>query len=97
MHPTAAAVASLNWPSGDYHSCKLSRHDVYLLHGSEPNHSPRPRRGMTLRFMPTTSVFHRDIARQQSKDFALADHSLRTLYLMSGVDRSGRNDFRLRR
>ena len=25
MHPTAAAVASLNWPSGDYHSCKLSR------------------------------------------------------------------------
>jgi hypothetical protein len=29
----------------------------------------------------------------QAKEFALADHSLRTLYLMSGVDRSGRNDF----
>lgn len=76
---------------------QMSLHDVYLLHGSEPNFSPRPRRGMTLRFMPTTSYFDRDIARQQAKEFALADHSLRTLYLMSGVDRSGRNDFRLRR
>ena len=76
---------------------QMSLHDVYLLHGSEPNNSPSPRRGMTLRFMPTTSVFDRDIARAQAKEFALADHSLRTLYLMSGVDRSGRNDFRMRR
>ena len=75
---------------------QMSLHDVYLLHGSEPNHSPRPRRGMTLRFMPTTSYYDRDNARQQAKDFALVDHSLRTLYLMSGVDRSGRNDFRMR-
>ena len=44
-----------------------------------------------------TSVFDRDIARAQAKEFALADHSLRTLYLMSGVDRSGSNDFRMRR
>ena len=76
---------------------QMSLHDVFLLHGSEPNRSPRPRRGMTLRFMPTTSYFDRDIARAQAQEFALADHSLRTLYLMSGVDRSGRNDFRLRR
>ena len=76
---------------------QMSLHDVYLLHGSEPNFSPRPRRGMTLRFMPTTSCFDRDIAREQAKEFTLADHSLRTLYLISGVDRSGRNDFRLRR
>lgn len=75
----------------------MSLHDVYLLHGSGPNHSPRPRRGMTLRFMPTTSYYDCDLARQQAKDFALVDHSLRTLYLMSGVDRSGRNDFRMRR
>jgi hypothetical protein len=52
---------------------------------------------MTLRFMPTTSYFDRDIARQQAKEFTLADHSFRTLYLMSGVDRCGKNDFRLRR
>jgi ectoine hydroxylase-related dioxygenase (phytanoyl-CoA dioxygenase family) len=76
---------------------QMSLHDVYLLHGSEPNFSAKPRRGMTLRYMPTTSVFDRDIARQQAKQFALADHSLRTLYLMGGVDRSGKNDFRMRR
>jgi len=76
---------------------QMSLHDVYLLHGSEPNFSPRPRRGMTLRFMPTTSVFDRDIASAQARDFGLTDHSLRTLYLMAGVDRSGRNDFRMRR
>jgi len=76
---------------------QMSLHDVFLLHGSEPNRSPLPRRGMTLRYMPTTSVFDREIARAQAKEFALADHSLRTLYLVSGVDRSGLNDFRLRR
>jgi ectoine hydroxylase-related dioxygenase (phytanoyl-CoA dioxygenase family) len=76
---------------------QMSLHDVYLLHGSEPNRSPRPRRGMTLRYMPTTSVFDRDVARAQAREFSLADHSQRTLYLMGGVDRSGRNDFLLRR
>jgi hypothetical protein len=47
--------------------------------------------------MPTTSVFDRDVARAQAREFSLADHSQRTLYLMGGVDRSGRNDFLLRR
>jgi len=72
-------------------------HDIYLLHGSEANHSPRPRRGMTLRFMPTTSHFDRELAQRQAREMGLVDHSARTLWLMSGVDRSGRNDFRLRR
>lgn len=76
---------------------QMSLHDIYLLHGSEANHSPRPRRGMTLRFMPTTSHFDRDLAQQQARELGLVDHSARTLWLMSGVDRSGRNDFRLRR
>jgi ectoine hydroxylase-related dioxygenase (phytanoyl-CoA dioxygenase family) len=76
---------------------QMSLHDVYLLHGSEPNVSPRPRRGMTLRFMPTTSVFDREVAEAQAREFSQANHAQRTLYLMSGVDRSGRNDFRVRR
>ena len=76
---------------------QMSLHDVYLLHGSEPNVSPRPRRGMTLRFMPTTSVFDREVAEAQAREFSQANHAQRTLYLMSGIDRSGRNDFRLRR
>ena len=61
----------------------------YLMHGSEPNRSGRPRRGMTLRFMPTSSVYHHDL-RNNEVD------AQRTVFLMRGTDRSGRNDFRLR-
>jgi hypothetical protein len=74
---------------------QMSLHDIYLLHGSEANRSPRPRRGMTLRYMPTSSHFDRALARHQSEEMGLVDHSDRTLYLMSGVDRCGRNDFRM--
>ena len=37
---------------------QVSFHDVFLVHGSEPNRSSRSRRGMTVRFMPTTSVYN---------------------------------------
>jgi hypothetical protein len=77
---------------------QFSMHDVYLLHGSEPNTSTRPRRGMTMRFMPTTSVFDRELAAAQVRDKGLGvGHDERTLFLMRGTDRSGRNDFTFRR
>ena len=77
---------------------QMSLHDVFLVHGSEANRSDRQRRGMTLRFMPTTSVFDRALALEQAraKDL-LVGHEDRTLYLMRGIDRSGKNDFRMRR
>ena len=76
---------------------QVSLHDVYLVHGSEANRSARPRRGMTLRFMPTTSVFDRELARAQKREKQLLrDHADRTLFLMRGTDLSGRNDFRMR-
>lgn len=75
---------------------QISLHDVFLVHGSEANQSSQPRRGMTLRFMPTTSVFDRDLATQQHQKIGTANHANRTLFLMRGVDRSGRNDFRMR-
>ena len=76
---------------------QLSLHDVFLVHGSEPNRSPKPRRGMTLRFMPLTSVFDRDLARRQVEEMGLKiGHQDRTLWLMRGQDRTGKNDFRLR-
>jgi ectoine hydroxylase-related dioxygenase (phytanoyl-CoA dioxygenase family) len=76
---------------------QVSLHDVYLIHGSEPNRSPRPRRGMTLRFMPTSSVFDRKLATAMFHDKKLgADHAERTVYLMRGRDVSGANDFRIR-
>ena len=72
---------------------QISLHDVYLVHGSEANHSSHSRHGMTLRFMPTTSVYNRQLAQKKSKDKNLVDQSARTLYLMRGQDASGKNDF----
>ena len=75
---------------------QISLHDVFILHGSEANTSDKARRGMTLRFMPTTSVFDRERARDMHKDIGIVDHSVRTLFLMRGEDRCGENDFRMR-
>lgn len=74
---------------------QISLHDVYLYHGSEANHSDRARRGMTLRYMPTTSIYqheHDDRHRRAGR----LDMAMRTLFLMGGVDQSGGNDFRMR-
>ena len=70
---------------------QISLHDVYLMHASEPNLSDLPRRGMTLRFMPTTSIYRRDIEAN-----GLRAGQERTLFLMRGSDVSGVNDFRVR-
>ena len=75
---------------------QMSLHDVYLLHGSEANDSGKPRRGMTMRFMPGTSVFDREKAKQLSRDLGVVDHSDRTIYLMRGQDKTGENDFSMR-
>ena len=74
---------------------QISLHDIFLIHGSEPNRSPLPRRGMTLRYMPTTSVYRRDLA--DGRRGGLLAMTERTLYLMRGEDKSGQNDFRMRR
>ena len=75
---------------------QVSLHDVFLVHGSKANISPSPRRGMTLRYMPTTSVYDRDLADQIFATTGTVNHNDRTLYLMRGGDRSGKNDFRIR-
>lgn len=75
---------------------QISLHDVFLVHGSEANTSPHSRRGMTLRYMPTSSVFDRDLAAKMSTRAGLLDQSERTLYLMRGRDVSGKNSFCMR-
>jgi hypothetical protein len=70
---------------------QISLHDVYLLHGSEANASPNARRGMTMRFMPTTSLFDREIAAADAKARNIVDHSMRPVYLMRGEDKHGGN------
>lgn len=68
---------------------QISLHDVYLMHGSEANRTDRPRRGMTLRYMPTTSRYRRDRNKSPVDD-------QRPVFLMRGEDKSRANDFRVR-
>ena len=76
---------------------QISLHDVFLVHGSEANTSSKPRRGMTLRYMPLTSVFDRELAVRQVEEMRLGfGHRDRTLFLMRGGDQTGRNDFQMR-
>jgi ectoine hydroxylase-related dioxygenase (phytanoyl-CoA dioxygenase family) len=39
----------------------MSLHDVYMIHGAQANTSGKRRTGAALRYMPSTSVFERDL------------------------------------
>jgi phytanoyl-CoA hydroxylase len=73
---------------------EFSIHDVYLIHGAAKNDSGRRRAGLVFRYMPTTSHFDRDLACKQAQEMNVPDLSNRQLHLVSGVDRSGKNDVR---
>ncbi|PJK30994.1 phytanoyl-CoA dioxygenase family protein [Minwuia thermotolerans] len=72
---------------------QISLHDIYMVHGSRPNRSPRRRAGYVLRFMPTTSHFDRQLGAEIAKRTGGAvDFATRPLYLMRGRDVCGRNE-----
>ena len=65
---------------------QISLHDVYMVHGSEANNSSNSRRAMTMRFMPTSSVFdHRFV-------FNTRDFSITKIYQARGKDISLKNN-----
>ena len=72
---------------------QMSLHDVYMIHGAQANRSTQRRTGVALRYMPSTSVFERDIRPSDGKTGVAVNFSQRPLWLLRGVDRSGRNDF----
>ena len=72
---------------------QMSLHDVYMIHGAAANTSTRRRTGVALRYMPSTSVFERDIRPADGKTGVAVNFARRPLWLLRGVDRSGRNDF----
>ncbi len=71
---------------------EMSLHDVYMIHGAKENRSSQRRTGVALRYMPTTSVFERDIRPADGKTGLAVDFANRPLWLVKGTDRSGRND-----
>ena len=72
---------------------QVSLHDVYLAHGSEPNYSERPRRGMTMRIMPTTSLYDRKVANEMHGERDQVNQARNPLLLLRGMDRCGKNEF----
>jgi chlorinating enzyme len=73
---------------------QLSLHDVYLVHGSEPNRSTKRRAGYVCRYMPTTSHFdHKLGGEMQAHGGNQVDFASRALWLMRGRDVCGKNDF----
>jgi len=73
---------------------QLSLHDVYLVHGSPANRSTKRRAGLALRYMPTTSHFDRAIPSVE-RGPGNADFAKRPIFLVRGVDRCGKNEFKL--
>ncbi len=74
---------------------QFSLHDVYLIHGSNANRSPRRRAGFVIRYMPATSVFERSIEDNHKQSGVTFSMSKRPIWLLRGQDRSGRNDFKV--
>lgn len=74
---------------------QMSMHDVYMIHGSKPNRSPRRRAGVAIRYMPGTSVFDRELIATGAASGYTVDFRNRPLWLLRGSDRTGRNDFRI--
>ena len=66
--------------------------DLYLIHGSHSNDTPEQRRAITIRYMPTTSHFDRELAARQHREMNVPDLSKRSLFRMRGIDRCGRNE-----
>jgi ectoine hydroxylase-related dioxygenase (phytanoyl-CoA dioxygenase family) len=73
---------------------QISLHDVYLVHGSEANNSPKARRAITMRFMPTSSLFDHKFARdnQLFSKLNVNKYSDRKVFHARGIDISGKNN-----
>jgi hypothetical protein len=74
---------------------QFSLHDVYLIHGSNANRSPRRRAGFVIRYMPATSVFERGAGDEHRQSGVTFSMSKRPIWLVRGKDASGRNDFQV--
>ena len=83
-----AAAANIELEPG-----QMSLHDVYMIHGSAPNRSPKRRAGVAIRYMPATSHFDRGLMETNDKSGYVVDFARRPLWLLRGQDRTGKNDF----
>ena len=74
---------------------QMSLHDVYLIHGSNPNRSSRRRAGLAIRYMPGSALFDRKISADDSSIGYTVDFATRPIWLLRGKDLTGQNDFNI--
>ena len=74
-------------------SGQLSLHDVYLIHGSNPNQSTHRRAGLAIRYMPGSSLFVRNMDAAGADAGYAVNFATRPLWLLRGQDQTGQNDF----
>lgn len=74
---------------------QMSLHDVYMLHGSNPNTSTYRRAGLAIRYMPGTSHFDRDMIETNDGISFTVDFANRPIWLLKGQDQTGKNDFEI--
>jgi hypothetical protein len=79
---------------------KFSLHQANLVHGSEPNISPKRRTGLVLRYMPASSFFDRSDAKHIEevgvmKTGDIPRYGHRPIWLVRGQNRHPGNDFRI--
>ena len=63
----------------------VSVHHPNIIHGSEPNHSPRRRCGLTIRYIPTTTRIR--------PDWGTVDGRFPSAFLLRGIAVPGINDY----
>ena len=63
---------------------EFSLHDVFLIHGSQPNRSAKRRAAYVLRFMPAASLFDRSTDKKSGSAHYQTHFSTRPIYLMRG-------------
>ena len=89
-HVDEAAAVDIELQPGE-----MSLHDVYMIHGARANTSGKRRTGAALRYMPSTSVFERNLNPVDGQSGVPVNFARRPLWLVKGRDRSGRNDFNI--
>ena len=68
---------------------QFSMHDVHLVHGSHPNRSGKRRAGLAIRYMPSTSMFNRDLIDTGTGSGYLVNFAKRPLWLIRGENKAG--------
>jgi len=72
---------------------QMSLHDVYMIHGAKANNVGQAAHRGRIALYASTSVFERNLRPVDGQTGVPVNFAQRPLWLLKGVDRSGRNDF----